>query len=70
MTAEEAGRALEPFVQIGDNMTRSKGGTGLGLPISKDLVELHGGRLTIDSEKGKGTRVLVWLPRDRIVDQD
>jgi PAS domain S-box-containing protein len=70
MTAEEAGRALEPFVQIGDNMTRSKGGTGLGLPISKDLVELHGGRLTIDSEKGKGTRVLVWLPRERIVDQD
>lgn len=70
MTAGEAMQALEPFVQIDDNMTRSKGGTGLGLPISKDLIELHGGRLTIDSEKGRGTRVLVWLPRERIVEQD
>lgn len=70
MTPDEAARALEPFVQIEDNMTRSKGGTGLGLPISKDLVELHGGRLSIASEKGKGTRVLIWLPRDRIFEQD
>jgi signal transduction histidine kinase len=65
MTAREAARAIEPFVQIDDGLARKRGGTGLGLPISKELVALHGGRLIVTSEKGKGTRVTVELPAER-----
>lgn len=39
-------------------------GTGLGLSICKEIAELHGGRLKVDSEPGEGTRVSVWLPSD------
>jgi PAS domain S-box-containing protein len=68
MTASEAKRAMEPFVQIDDGLARKHGGTGLGLPISKELVALHGGTLIVTSEKGKGTRVTVELPVERRVD--
>ncbi len=43
-------------------MSRQQQGTGLGLPIVKALVELHGGKLEIDSELGQGTSVTVTLP--------
>jgi two-component system cell cycle sensor histidine kinase PleC len=65
MTPGEAKRAMEPFVQIDDGLARKHGGTGLGLPNSKELVALHGGRLIVTSEKGKGTRVTVELPAER-----
>jgi PAS domain S-box-containing protein len=67
MTQAEAKRAMEPFVQIDDGLARKHGGTGLGLPISNQLVMLHGGKLVVDSDKGKGTKVTVELPRDRVV---
>jgi PAS domain S-box-containing protein len=67
MTQAEAKRAMEPFVQIDDGLARKHGGTGLGLPISNQLVMLHGGKLVVDSEKGKGTKVTIELPRDRVV---
>jgi PAS domain S-box-containing protein len=67
MTEREAKRAMEPFVQIDDGLARKHGGTGLGLPISKELVALHGGQLFVTSEKGKGTRVTVALPVERRV---
>jgi two-component system cell cycle sensor histidine kinase PleC len=56
---EKLGR---PFEQVENQFTKSKGGSGLGLAISRSLVELHGGRLTIESEPGKGTTVTVSLP--------
>lgn len=55
-------RILEPFVQIGDMHKTGRGGTGLGLPLTKALVELHGGTLTILSQLGSGTVVTVSLP--------
>ncbi len=62
MRSEDIAKALEPFGQIDSTMNRSHGGTGLGLPVVKHLVELHGGRLSIASEAGAGTSVTVQLP--------
>jgi two-component system, cell cycle sensor histidine kinase PleC len=51
-----------PFEQVENQFTKSKGGSGLGLAISRSLVELHGGKLTIESTIGQGTTVRVVLP--------
>ena len=67
MRAEEIPRALEPFQQVEQKLSRRFEGSGLGLPLAKQLVELHGGRLTITSELGKGTTVYVSLPPDRVI---
>jgi signal transduction histidine kinase len=60
-------RILTPFVQIQNIYTRKREGTGLGLPLTKQLVELHRGRLDIRSASGKGTTVTVRFPPERIV---
>ncbi len=59
---------LEPFGQAENTYARTHGGVGLGLPIAKSLIELHGGRFTIESEWGHGTSVYIHLPEDRVVD--
>lgn len=66
MTEEEAQRAQEPFQQIDNSLTRRYEGAGLGLPISKRLVELHGGTLTIKSAPAQGTTVTIGLPASRV----
>src|SRR5262249_432580 len=58
---------LEPFGQVDSALSRRHAGTGLGLPLTKSLVELHGGRLDLDSELGKGTTVVVRFPHERLV---
>jgi len=58
---------LDPFTQIRDNAHLSMEGTGLGLNLSKRLTELHGGRLAIESELGRGTNVTVSFPAWRTV---
>jgi two-component system cell cycle sensor histidine kinase PleC len=62
MTAEEIALAATPFGQVDGKRTRWREGTGLGLPIARSLIELHGGQLRITSEKGKGTEIGVVLP--------
>jgi signal transduction histidine kinase len=59
---------MEPFVQVESTYSRSHGGAGLGLPIVKSLVELHGGRFTIESEHWQGTTARIHLPEHRVVD--
>ena len=59
--------ALAAFGQVDSSLARKHEGTGLGLPLSKALVEMHGGTLQIDSEVGVGTTVTVKLPVGRVV---
>ena len=59
-------KALAPFSQVDNAQQRSHEGTGLGLPISRALAELHGGSLEIESEPGLGTTVTVRLPAERL----
>lgn len=66
---EDFPKALEPFGQVDNRLSRKFDGAGLGLPLSRCLVELHGGSLAIDSEPGVGTTVTVSLPRHRIVEE-
>jgi signal transduction histidine kinase len=65
---ENIERVLRPFEQVETSYARRHGGSGLGLPYAKRLVELHGGTLTIESELGKGTSVLVTLPAFRLIE--
>ncbi|QEX19675.1 hypothetical protein FRZ44_49900 [Hypericibacter terrae] len=71
MTESELKMALEPFVQIESSLARRVEGSGLGLSITKRFIELHGGRMTLESRKDVGTRVTLWFPpaREREADR-
>ena len=56
-------RILRPFEQVENTFTRQHSGSGLGLPITKTLVEMHGGTLRIRSVVDEGSEVTVTLPR-------
>ncbi len=60
--AADLQRVLEPFGQVDTSLARTNVGTGLGLPIAKALMELHGGSLGLVSEAGTGTTVTMALP--------
>lgn len=55
-------RLARPFEQIENQFSKTKEGTGLGLALTKSLIEMHSGRLDIDSTQGAGTTVHVILP--------
>jgi two-component system cell cycle sensor histidine kinase PleC len=63
---EEIDRVLQPFAQAEDYLTRQAGGLGLGLPIARALVRMHGGDLRLTSKLGVGTTVEIRLPRERV----
>ncbi|MEQ9349305.1 MAG: ATP-binding protein [Alphaproteobacteria bacterium] len=67
MSPADVPNALESFVQLESKMHGRRGGTGLGLPLTKRLVELHGGRLEIDSAPGVGTTATAYFPPRRTV---
>jgi len=67
MTPDEIRIALSAFGQVDSKIARRQPGTGLGLPIARSLVELHGGEIRVESEPGVGTSVIVELPKHRLV---
>ena len=71
--ADALPRLARPFEQVDTELSRNTSGTGLGLALTKSLVEMHGGRLEIESEVGRGTMVAIHLPKvfgGRIVNDD
>jgi PAS domain S-box-containing protein len=67
MRLEDIPRALAPFEQVDNGLNRKFEGTGLGLPLTKALAELHGGTLDLQSQLGSGTTATVRFPAERIV---
>lgn len=71
MTQDEMHQALEPFGQAQSGYSRNQEGTGLGLPLTKALAELHGAAFKLTSAKGIGTQVAVIFPvDDTLIDRD
>ena len=66
---ENIPKALAPFQQVDSELNRRYEGTGLGLPLTKALVEMHGGSLDLQSEIGVGTTVTVRFPAERVIAQ-
>jgi signal transduction histidine kinase len=64
--ADDLVRVLEPFGQAEDHLTRQNGGIGLGLPIARALIKMHGGELLLSSEAEVGTTVEIRLPASRV----
>lgn len=58
--------ALKPFIQINTGLNRLYEGTGLGLPLVKSFVELHGGKFELSSELDVGTKAKIYLPGERL----
>ncbi len=66
----ELERIFERFYQVDKSRARSsRQGTGLGLTISKEIIEAHGGSIHVQSKVGQGTRFLIWLPLPRYIDE-
>ena len=68
MTEEEVALALMPFKQVDNSFARRHAGTGLGLPFTKMVMELHGGYLDLASRPNVGTVATLSLPRERTIE--
>ena len=64
---EQQSRVLDPFYQSDMRLSRRYEGIGLGLPLAKAVMELHGGRLELDSKPGEGTTVTLVIPSARLM---
>jgi PAS domain S-box-containing protein len=62
ISPEDRAQLFTKFFRSQDSVVRDAGGTGLGLVIAQAIVQRHGGRIEVESEKGAGSRFTVWLP--------
>ncbi|NUS98599.1 MAG: hypothetical protein HOQ11_14435, partial [Gemmatimonadaceae bacterium] len=69
MSAEQVATVFEPFVQFDNKLTRPERGTGLGMPISRELARGMGGDLNVESEPGVGTEFLLTLSTDLVAER-
>ncbi len=67
MNNEGVIKALSAFGQVDSGLDRKHEGSGLGLPLTKGLMELHGGTLEIKSKKGRGTTITVTFPNESVI---
>jgi signal transduction histidine kinase len=65
IAADQLPRIFQPFIQAEEGHTRTRGGTGLGLTISRQLARLMGGDITVTSSEGSGSCFVLWLPAFR-----
>ena len=70
IAAEDIPKAFELFRQIDSQLSRKYEGTGLGLPLARQLMELHCGRLVLESEVNVGTTVTIYFPSERVVEAE
>ncbi len=70
ISQEDFERVLSPFGQVESAYSGTYEGTGLGLPITKALIELHGGTLTLESVVGAGTTITLSFPKERVLEPD
>jgi PAS domain S-box-containing protein len=68
MKPEDLVKVMQPFHQVDNSLSRRYEGTGLGLPLTQSLVDLHGGTMTIESVPDQGTTITVRLPASRVLD--
>jgi signal transduction histidine kinase len=62
ISPEDQAKVFEPFYRTDESRTRSTGGYGLGLPLTKSIIEAHGGAIRLDSEPGVGTTIMMLVP--------